>query len=158
MFFCWAAAVAISDCRYRRVSNGLVATGLVAAAACSLAQAGPFHVAPMQAASGAAVGFAALLPFFLLRVMGAADVKVFAVLGAWCGASALLGLWAVASLAAGLHALALLIMARKSPFPLRVANEPTFAIGGRRATPYAALLVGAAALSLIGNPLTGAAL
>jgi len=157
LFICWAAAVALSDCRYRRVSNGWVAIGFVAAAVCSLARIGPFAVGPMQAASGAALGLAALLPFFLLRVMGAADVKVFAVLGAWCGPSALLGLWIFATLAAALHARGLLALSRKSPQPWRAANAPTFAVGSRRAAPYAALLVGAAALALMGAPLPGGA-
>lgn len=157
VFICWAAAVALSDCRYRRVSNGLVATGLVAAAVCSVTQAGPFPVAPLQAAGGAALGFAVLLPFFLLGVMGAADVKVFAALGAWCGVHALIGLWVLASLAAALHALALIVMARRSRQPWRTANAPTFAVGARRAAPYAALLVGAGVIALLGAPLPGVA-
>ena len=157
LFICWAAVVAVSDCRYRRVSNGWVAIGLVAAAVCAMAEAGPFSVAPIEAARGAALGFAALLPFFLLRVMGAADVKVFAVLGAWCGPSALIGLWTLATLAAAVHALALLALVRKSPQRWRIADAPTFAVGSRRAAPFAALLVGVAVLALVGTRLPGAA-
>jgi prepilin peptidase CpaA len=37
------------------------------------------------------------------------------------------------------------------------SGRPTFALGTRRATPYAALLVGAGALHLIGGLLQGAA-
>jgi prepilin peptidase CpaA len=155
MFAAWAAAVAISDCRARRVPNALVAAGLAAAAGCSLLRASPFGIAPLQAMAGIAVGFFVLLPFFLLRVMGAADVKVFAVLGAWCGTSALLGLWLAASLAAALHALALLIAARKPVRALWRRGQPTFLVGKRRATPYAALLVAAAALSLMAHRMAG---
>ncbi|HWX10743.1 MAG TPA: A24 family peptidase [Trinickia sp.] len=155
MFAAWAAAVAISDCRSRRVPNALVVAGLAAAAGCSLLCASPFGIAPLQAMVGVAVGFFVLLPFFLLRVMGAADVKVFAVLGAWCGAPALLGLWLAASLAAALHALALLIAARASVRALWRRGQPTFSVGKHRATPYAAWLVAAAALSLMAHRLAG---
>ncbi|MEA3122010.1 MAG: prepilin peptidase CpaA, partial [Paraburkholderia sp.] len=129
MFVAWVAAVAISDCRSRRVPNALVLAGLAAGCGCSLLRASPFGVAPLQAMAGIAVGFSVLLPFFLLRVMGAADVKVFAVLGAWCGASALLGLWLAASVAAALDALALLIAARKPVRELWRWGQPTFSVG-----------------------------
>ncbi|RDU97367.1 A24 family peptidase [Trinickia dinghuensis] len=162
VFTVWAVLVAWSDCRDRRVANGLVAFGAAAALACAAMHAAPFGVAPMQAAVGALVGFVALLPFFLLGVMGAADVKVFAVLGAWCGVSALLGLWIAATIVSALHAIALLVAARVRSgagaagwSPWR-NGQPTFAIGARRATPYAALLVGAASLHLLGRSLQGA--
>jgi prepilin peptidase CpaA len=164
LFTAWAAVVAWCDCRHRRVRNGWVIAGLFAALVCSAVRASPFGVVPAQAVYGAIVGCAALLPFFLLGVMGAADVKVFAVLGAWCGVSALPGLWVVASLAAAVHAGALLIVARVRPGAgsapaaplLWRSGQPTFALGARRATPYAALLVGAAALHLLGGLLQGA--
>jgi prepilin peptidase CpaA len=172
LFTVWAAIVAWCDCRHRRVPNRWVIAGLFAALICSAVGASPFGGAPGPAVYGAILGCAALLPFFLLGVMGAADVKVFAVLGAWCGVSALLGLWIVASLAAAVHAAALLIAARvRSGRPSASASastcasaepllwrsgKPTFALGARRATPYAALLVGAAALHLLGSLLRGA--
>lgn len=162
LFTVWSATVAWCDCRHRRVPNRWIIAGLFAAVVCSAVRASPFGVAPGQAIDGAIVGCAALLPFFLLGVMGAADVKVFAVLGAWCGVSALLGLWIVASLAAAVHAGALLIAARLRPSAAPAASlvwrsgKPTFALGARRATAYAALLVGAAALHLVGGLLRGA--
>jgi prepilin peptidase CpaA len=144
LFIAWAAAVAVCDCRSRRVPNLLVAAGFVAACVCAFVQRSPFDVTPLRMIEGAAAGLAALLPFYMLRMMGAADVKVFAVLGAWCGIEALPGLWIVASLAAGVHALALLI-ATRTPLaalsvPGRRAAVPTLALGKRRATPYAACL------------------
>jgi prepilin peptidase CpaA len=171
-FAVWAGAVMWCDCRHRRVPNGWVIAGLFAALICSAVRMSPFGVAPGQAVYGAIVGCAALLPFFLLGVMGAADAKVFAVLGAWCGVPALLGLWIVGSLAAAVHAGALLIAARprsgaasasasasaaaSAPLLWR-SGRPTFALGTRRATPYAALLAGAGVLHLIGGLLQGAA-
>lgn len=147
VFAAWAAAVAVCDCRSRRVPNALVAVGLVAALAFALVHSSPFGLTPVRALVGAAVGLVALMPFFALGVMGAADVKVFAVLGAWCGVHALLGLWVAASLAAGLHAVVLLVT-------MRVAMRERTAMSGLqgasgllshsphspRGTPYAACL------------------
>jgi len=140
LFMIWCACVAISDCRSRRISNGLVVTGLIAAFLCALFGICPFGISAAQAAAGAAVGLAVLLPLFALGVMGAADVKVFAVLGAWCGIHALLGLWAVASVLAGLHALWVLAAARPPIASLSGRRAPTFELAGRRATPFAACL------------------
>jgi prepilin peptidase CpaA len=132
--------VAVCDFRSRRISNTLVVAGLVTALACASLHRNPFGISATQALLGAVVGLVALLPFFALGVMGAADVKVFAVLGAWCGMQALLGLWMIASLAAGLHALALLIVTRTPVGTLLQRRAPTFALAGRRATPFAACL------------------
>jgi len=81
--------------------------------------------------------------------MGAADVKVFAVLGAWCGAPMLLLLWIVGSLAAGVHALCVMLLSRTSVSALYKRATPTMTLGGRRATPYAAFLVIPAAVWLL---------
>ncbi|MEX3957642.1 prepilin peptidase [Trinickia sp. EG282A] len=155
VFTAWAAAVAIWDCRTRRVPNALTVAGLAVASACSLLRISPFGIAAAQAAQGAALGFVAVLPFFLMRVMGAADVKVFAVLGAWCGVSALIDLWCMASIAAALHAVALLVAARMPVSALWRRGQPTFTVGTRRGAPYAALLVAAAALMMIGHRFPG---
>ncbi|MDR3096361.1 MAG: prepilin peptidase [Paraburkholderia sp.] len=140
VFGAWAVAVAVCDCRSRRVPNTLVGAGLVAALAAALPHAGPAHIGIGQALAAAAVGLAALMPFFVFGMMGAADVKVFAVLGAWCGMQPLVGLWVVASLAAFVHALAMLIAlrARASVAASRPARLVT--VGPRRGTPYAACL------------------
>jgi prepilin peptidase CpaA len=140
LFVAWAAWVAVCDCRSRRISNSIIVTGLVTALACALLRQNPFGISIAQAALGAAVGLVALLPFFAIGVMGAADVKVFAVLGAWCGVHALLGLWAVASLAAGAHAVWLLIATRTRFASLLQRRVPTFELAGRRATPFVACL------------------
>jgi len=166
LFIAWAVVVAISDCRARRISNLLIAAGLAAAFGCALFQSGPFGISLLHSSIGAAVGLVALLPFFALGVMGAADVKVFAVLGAWCGMHALLGLWMAASLAAGVHALWLLITTHVSRTsctscarlagPGRLTGA-TFELGGKPSTPYAACLTVAAMVWLALNATGGAA-
>ncbi|PTB21963.1 hypothetical protein C9I57_04890 [Trinickia symbiotica] len=155
VFTAWAAAVAIWDCRTRRVPNALAVVGLAVASACSLMRMSPFGITAVQAAQGAALGFLAVLPFFLMRVMGAADVKVFAVLGAWCGVRALIDLWCMASIAAALHAVTLLVAARMPMSALWRRGQPTFTVGTRRGAPYAALLVAAAGLLMVGRRLAG---
>ncbi|QBQ97357.1 A24 family peptidase [Paraburkholderia pallida] len=140
VFGVWAVAVAVCDCRSRRVPNPLVGAGLVAALVAALLHSGPAHLGIGQALAAAAVGLAALMPFFVLGMMGAADVKVFAVLGAWCGMHALVGLWVVASLAAFVHALAMLITLRTRAHMSAARPARLVTVGARRGTPYAACL------------------
>lgn len=158
LFIAWAAIVAISDFRARRISNSIVVAGLAAAFACAFFKCGPFGIIPLQALSGSVIGLVALLPFFAFGLMGAADVKVFAVLGAWCGMHALLGLWMAASLAAGVHALWLVITSNvRVPGSARLTGA-TFEVGGKASTPYATCLAVAALgwLVLFATGVTGA--
>lgn len=115
----WAAVAIFSvlaiwfDWRARRVPNWLVLAGLVLAVA--LIGLGPVHaLAPdwRDALLGGAIGFAVYLPLYVMRWMGAGDVKFFAVAGLMCGWHGLLPVWVVSSLLAGLHAL-LIVVARR---------------------------------------------
>ncbi|MXN73426.1 prepilin peptidase [Burkholderia sp. 4701] len=155
IFFAWATLVALGDIRFRRVPNALVLAGLIAGVASAFAHANPFGIFPKHALIGMLVGMASLFPFFALRVMGAADVKVFAVLGAWCGMHALFWFWVVASVAAGVHALALMTLSNTSFGALWRRGAPAMALGGRRATPYAACLVAPAAVWLAHRVVSG---
>ena len=84
-------SAAVTDLRSHRIPNRLVLAGLLlafAAHACALALgtpplAGPAAWAPL---AGLATGFALLLPFYLLGAMGAGDVKLMAMVGAFMGA------------------------------------------------------------------------
>lgn len=140
-FVVWAALVAINDIRFRRIRNSLTIAGLVGALLCAFANENPFGISLAQALIGALCGLICLLPFFALRVMGAADVKIFAVMGAWCGTQALLWIWIVASFAACVHALWVMFLSRMSVGELFGRGMPTMVVGNRRATPYAAFLV-----------------
>ncbi|AOI57355.1 A24 family peptidase [Burkholderia diffusa] len=148
IFLAWAALVAAGDIRFRLVRNSLVICGGIAALVSSLINANPFGISIEQALIGALVGLVSFFPLFAMRVMGAADVKVFAVLGAWCGLPILLRLWVIASLVAGLHVLGLMLFTHTSLGALWGRGVPTMMLGGRRSTPYAACLVVPAAIWL----------
>jgi prepilin peptidase CpaA len=148
-FLGWAAFVAAGDIRFRRIGNSLVVAGLLGALVAAAIGRNPFGISLTQSLVGAAVGLVCFFPLFALRVMGAADVKIFAVLGAWCGAPMLLWLWIVASLAAGVHALCVMLLSLTPVSALYKRATPTMTLGGRRATPYAAFLVIPAAVWLL---------
>ncbi|MDR5774073.1 MULTISPECIES: A24 family peptidase [unclassified Caballeronia] len=145
IFIGWALAVVLFDWQRRSIPNSLVAAGGVFALAFAALGISPFQTAIGFALLGALAGFAALLPFYLLGMMGAADVKAFAVLGAWCGPRELVGVWVAASLAAAVHALVLL--ARREDrvvLSLRsLAAHASVAERRRNSTPYGALLAAA---------------
>ncbi|WP_322015030.1 prepilin peptidase [Paraburkholderia sp. J12] len=83
----WVLVAASTDLVARRIPNWLVGSGLVGALAIQIwlhgVAAGGFAWL-----AGAATGFAAFLPFYLLRGMAAGDVKLMAMVGAWLGVNA----------------------------------------------------------------------
>lgn len=147
LFIGWALAVVFCDWRRRSIPNLLVLAGGVAAFVSAAMGVSPFGTTFKLACIGACAGAIALLPFYLLSMMGAADVKAFAALGAWCGPRALVGIWVAASLAACLHALYLLSRRRSSrpAFSLRdLPADAGIAEKRRHGTAYGALLAAAA--------------
>jgi prepilin peptidase CpaA len=94
----------VTDVRSRKIPNILT----FGAAACGVL----FHVMVhgsaglLLSAGGWATGVLLFLPFFLLRGMGAGDVKLLAALGSWLGPLQTLWLALFASMAGGVLALA----------------------------------------------------
>jgi prepilin peptidase CpaA len=168
--FGWAAAflffAVASDLRFHRIPNLLTLPALLAALLAS-----PWLGAtsgPLEAAMGAALGFALLVGPYAFGGMGAGDVKALMVLGAWVGPEAVFGaaVWAV--IAGGAFALVMLALrgelgsfARRWGRTLfntltsrRIAYEPptagSIAAGG---IPFAAAIaVGLAAQFYGGSP------
>jgi prepilin peptidase CpaA len=81
-------AAAWSDFGTGRIPNALVFGGIFLGLAYN-GMAPPFHVPALEsflmAAAGMACGLALMLPFYLLRAMGAGDVKLMAMSGAFLG-------------------------------------------------------------------------
>jgi prepilin peptidase CpaA len=110
--FGWAAAFLFfsvaSDLRFHRIPNWLTLPALLVALLVS-----PWAGAtsgPLEAAAGAALGFALLVGPYALGGMGAGDAKALMVVGAWLGPEATLGaaVWAV--IAGGVFALMMLAL------------------------------------------------
>jgi prepilin peptidase CpaA len=91
------AAATWTDIRSNRIPNALVLTGTIVGIAFSLASGG---IGLKEMALGFATGFALLLPFYALGIMGAGDVKLLAMAGAFLGINAI-ALAGVATLAVG---------------------------------------------------------
>jgi len=97
-----ALAAVVCDLRTRRIPNVLTFGGALAALVYAAVAAGPSGV--LTAAGGWLLGAALFLPFFVLRGMGAGDVKLLAALGAWLGPADALWLAIFASMAGGVFA------------------------------------------------------
>jgi prepilin peptidase CpaA len=94
-------AAALSDVRVRRVSNRLNATVLVAGLL--LARPWPPAFASLgDSLGGVVVGLMIWLPMYLLRLIGAGDVKLLAASGAWLGLAGTVSASIATALAGGL--------------------------------------------------------
>lgn len=108
------AAVCIADVRERRIPNSLVVAIALAGLAYSAWALGPAAGAA-RAVMGAAIGFLFWLPWYLLRMMGAGDVKFFAAASAWIGPMAAIEASLLSALLGGVLALLWLAMYRGGP-------------------------------------------
>ena len=112
-FATWIPAVLVAmgagilDWRYRRIPNWLTVSGLVAGVAVNTI----FYRWPGLKAAllGAALGLGLLLPFVLVRSLGAGDWKLAGALGACLGPRQLLSVLMGTVLVAGVMALAVVI-------------------------------------------------
>ena len=115
-------AATVIDVRKRRIPNALVASGtLIALAVHAIAPAGdglfawPWgSIGVVQSLLGFAAGLALFMPLHLLRALGAGDVKLLAMVGAWLGAPLLVGAAVLTLLAGGVMALFVMVFSRTS--------------------------------------------
>lgn len=96
-----------TDLRFRRIPNWLTVPGLLIGVAANTVLGGWSGLKTSMV--GAAVGLALLLPFVLLRSLGAGDWKLAGALGAFVGRELLINLLLGSIFVAGLMALALII-------------------------------------------------
>lgn len=92
------AAAVCSDLKSRRISNKLVLAGIFAGCLLNIVlpegngflSALPGAAGIGAALAGLATGFCLMLPMYLLRALGAGDVKLMAMVGAFLGPDAML--------------------------------------------------------------------
>jgi len=106
-----AICAGVLDWRYRRIPNWLTVSGLVAGIGVNTAL---FGWGGMKTSLlGAALGLGLLLPFVLLRSLGAGDWKLAGALGACLGPQQLVAVLMGTVLVAGVMALAVVIWKRR---------------------------------------------
>lgn len=99
--------VAWCDVRWRRIANRDVLLLAALGAAAAVLEVSPFGLDLGQALLGMALALLALLPFYLLRWMGAGDVKLAAAIGMWLGAAHAGEAWLISVLLAVIWGLGL---------------------------------------------------
>jgi prepilin peptidase CpaA len=99
------------DLRFRRIPNWLTVSGLGAGLALNTAFGGWSGL--QTAAVGFAAGFGAYFLLYLIRAMGAGDVKLMGAAGSLVGAGNWLVLFAAAAIAGGAVALVLIVVKRR---------------------------------------------
>ena len=102
-----AVIAGVMDWRSRRIPNWLTVPGLAVGIAANTLLSG-WHGA-RSSLLGALLGLGLLLPFVLVRSLGAGDWKLIGALGAFLGPGNLLNVLLIAVLAAGIMALILII-------------------------------------------------
>lgn len=107
--FLLVCCAAVNDLATRRIPNRLLLIALACALVIVAAAPAP-GARLLSAASGFAAGFAALLPFYLLRGMAAGDVKLMAVVGAFVGLDDVLQIVVLTWCIGGAMALAVVVV------------------------------------------------
>ncbi len=105
------AIACVTDVRRRRIPNSLVVIVFVAGILVTTAL-DPYLPGFIRAVGGAALGLSIWLPGWLLRMMGAGDVKLFSAAGAWLGPWGILNAAIIAALVGGVMALLWLVVVR----------------------------------------------
>jgi prepilin peptidase CpaA len=151
---CVGLPAILIDARVHRIPNLLVLATLGAGFLIHVLTGG---VAGLKSATvGAVVGLALLLPFYLLRAMGAGDVKFMGALGALVGSGTVVLACAIALVAGGLLAVALLGWRSLGAFengPDLPAGEGAVSTVAMRMPYAAALVAGALSATLLNGRL-----
>jgi prepilin peptidase CpaA len=104
---------AVSDVRFYRIPNWLTFGGMVFALIYGTFAARTPMAGAMNALGGLGTGFAIMLPFYVLRIMGAGDVKLMAMVGAFLGPYQTLQAILFTCIAGGFAAVAVAIHRRR---------------------------------------------
>jgi prepilin peptidase CpaA len=123
-----------TDLRSRRIPNALVLAGMatgfvmqtVAPEGDGLFSRWWGSLGPLQALYGLLAGLGMFLPFYMLRTLGAGDVKLLAMLGLWFGARPMLGVAVFTMLSGGVLALCVAVWTRSLRQVLANIREMVF--------------------------------
>ena len=113
----FAAIAGFTDWRSRRIPNWLTVSGLLLGILVNGLARG--WLGAKESLLGAGLGLAILLPFVLMRSLGAGDWKLVGALGAFLGPSDLIAVLFATILVAGVMALVLVIWKRRLGQTLR---------------------------------------
>lgn len=107
VLMCTVAVAAFYDIRVRRIPNWLVLAGLVAGVGLNTFL---FEWAGLLfSLAGLGLAFLVYFPLYLLRGMGAGDVKLMAAIGSMVGWRDWLGIFIITAILGGIAAIALLV-------------------------------------------------
>lgn len=101
-------AAAVCDVRTRRIPNRMIAAGLVAALFTQCLATG-LATGSLAWLTGGGTGFALFFGLYLIRGMGAGDVKLMAAVGAFCGPADALYIALASCLIGGVIAICLIV-------------------------------------------------
>lgn len=105
VLFCLLVLAAVIDVRSHRIPNWLTLAGIAFGLVYSAFVPFFFRHGLLWAVGGAAIGFAVLFPFWLLRMIGAGDVKLMAMVGALVGVQVILPVLAGSFIAGAMFAI-----------------------------------------------------
>lgn len=104
VLFLLVVVAALFDIKSRRIPNKLVFGGAIAAILYHTIS--PYGIGFVSSIGGLAVGLLALLPLYMIRAMGAGDVKLMAMVGAFLGPMSAVGAIVTTLIAGGVLAVA----------------------------------------------------
>lgn len=158
-FLALLLAVCVSDVRTRRIPNRLVATLAIAGVAFSVATFGA-GAGMVHAFAGLGLGLVIWLPFHVVRLIGAGDVKLFSAASAWLGMRGALEAALVAALVGGVLAFFWMLRARGAAgsaralglavvAPSTLMREESERAAGSARLPYGVALAAGAAVAAL---------
>jgi len=121
-----AALAGVTDWRSRRIPNWLTVSGALLGIAVNAARAGWAGIERWL--QGMVLGLAVLLPFVLVRSLGAGDWKLIGAVGAFFGPRQLIVILFATILVAGVMALGLIVWKRRIRQSLRNAGRMLMAL------------------------------
>jgi prepilin peptidase CpaA len=96
------AIAVFCDIRVQKIPNALILAGLALGFGLSML---PQGLGVMQALGGFCIGFGIFLPLYAMRILGAGDVKLMAVVGAFLGVTGTIGAMLMGLAAGGVFAI-----------------------------------------------------